>query len=482
MKRILLCALLVTLIVLGHAASTATAKPKGGQPAQSYLVIGKTDHLPRNSLVQIHKSGGQVVSSIPELGVLVVESADPNFARKADRIAGIQAVVPNFQMQWVEQQQVEAASIVDADSLVQPADDYHFELQWALQAISAPAAWAQGHFGQGVLVAVLDTGFDLEHPDLKDNIDLGRSRNFVEGQSLEYSLPDMFSHGTHVAGIIAAADNGIGTIGVAPQASLMLVKVLQDNGSGKIEDILKGITYAADQGAKVINMSFAAQFDTNGFYYYVSEPGKGEWLPMPKKDILEYRRLMGRAVTYANSRGALVVAAAGNDGWFRPNGSSILILPADAQNAIGVSATAPIRWRLNVQDGKAVSFDYLAQYSNYGPNLVDIAAPGGDYRFKHVEPQCTFAGQTQSCWVFDMVISTGYTRDGEPPAYYWTAGTSMAAAHTSGVLALLVGKNNGKISTGQATTRLSQSADDLGPAGKDMYFGSGRINAGQIVK
>jgi lantibiotic leader peptide-processing serine protease len=80
------------------------------------------------------------------------------------------------------------------------------------------------------------------------------------------------------------------------------------------------------------------------------------------------------------------------------------------------------------------------------------------------------------------VLSTGYSHDKEIPAYYWTAGTSMAAAHTSGVLALLIGKNDGKISTGQATTRLYQSADDLEPAGKDIYFGSGRVNADNIIK
>jgi lantibiotic leader peptide-processing serine protease len=220
-------------------------------------------------------------------------------------------------------------------------------------------------------------------------------------------------------------------------------------------------------------MSFGVKIDTNGFIY----EGNGKWSPYSKKEILEFRRLMSRAVTYANSKGALVVAAVGNDGWYRPSGSSILILPADAQNAIGVSATGPAGWASD----STTNLDLLALYSNHG-SMVDVAAPGGDYRNWNDPTLCSKTIQTKPCWVFDMVISTGYSHDPDRPAYYWTAGTSMAAAHTSGVLALLIGKNNGKISTGQATTRLYQSADDLEPVGKDMDFGSGRVNAGNIVK
>ncbi|HSV86114.1 MAG TPA: S8 family serine peptidase [Levilinea sp.] len=415
--------------------------------------------------------GAKLDSVIPQIGAMVVETTDPQFAKKAARTPGVQAVLPNFEIQWLDHP-VEAYEVGQLDHQHLSANDYHFELQWSLAAIDAPSAWAQGHRGQNVLVAVLDTGFDLDHPDLKENI--AGSMSFVDGEGAQYSLPDMFSHGTHVAGIIAAADNDIGTIGVAPQASLLLVKVLQDNGYGTIADVLAGMAYAADERARVINMSFGVQFDTKGFIY----DRNGNWLPFPKKDILEYRRLISRAVTYANSRGALVVAATGNDGWFRPAGSSILILPADEQNAIGVSATGPIGWALH----PATSLDNLALYSNIGHNLVGVAAPGGEYRNNTVTPICTLSSQTKPCWVFDMVISTGYSADPDLPAYYWTAGTSMAAAHTSGVLALLIGENNGLISAGQATSRLYQSADDLGPTGKDSYFGAGRVNAATIVR
>jgi lantibiotic leader peptide-processing serine protease len=472
MKRMLLNVLLVFLVLFSSTITHASAKPPPKNPVQSYLVVSNSDKIPHNIHNRIRTMGGKVKSTIPQFGVAVIEASDSKFAQKAAKIPGVQAVLPNFQIQWTDQHQVGAFEVDPTNPQTTTQDDYHFELQWNLAAINAPAAWAQGYQGQNVLVAVLDTGFDLEHPDLQQNI--AGSISFVEGESPSYSLPNMFSHGTHVAGIIAAADNNIGTIGVAPQASLMLVKVLQDNGTGAIADVLAGMAYAADQKARVINMSFGAQFDTNGFIY----DGNGTWLPFPKKDILEYRRLMSRAVTYANSKGALVVAAVGNYGWYRPSGSSILILPADAQNAIGVSATGPVGWAYD----QTTSPDILALYSNIGHNLVDVAAPGGEYRNRSDPTECTLASQTKACWVFDMVISTGYSSDPAVPAYYWTAGTSMAAAHTSGVLALLIGKSNGRISGGQATTRLYQTADDLGPSGKDFYFGSGRVNAAKIIQ
>jgi subtilisin family serine protease len=474
MKRILLNGLLVVAVLLSSFITSAGARPPAKNNAQSYLVISKTNTLSPYIQKHIQSAGGKVKTTIPQLGVAVVETKDLNFSKKAAKIRGVQSVVPNLRVQWIEQQQVEAMQVDSVGTPDSLDDDYHFGLQWGLKAIDAPEAWAQGYRGEDILVAVLDTGFDLKHPDLVENIDLERSKNFVTpDEAPDYQLPGMFSHGTHVAGIIAAADNNIGIIGVAPKAKLMLVKVLQDNGFGEISHVLDGMAYAADQKAKVINMSFGVQFDTNGFIY----DGK-QWVEFPKKDILEYRRLIGRAVSYANSKGALVVAAAGNYNTYIPSGSTIIILPASAQNVIGVSATNPIGWAPDLLDE---DLDYFALYSNFGSKLVDVAAPGGDYR-NTTAGNCTINKQTKPCGVYDMVISTGYSQDASIPAYYWTVGTSLSAAHTSGSLALLIGKYDGKISPGQATTRLYQSVDDLETAGKDEYTGAGRINAAKLVK
>jgi lantibiotic leader peptide-processing serine protease len=473
MKRILLNGLLVVAVLFSSFVTSAGARPPAKNNTQSYLVISKTNTLSPYIQKHIQAAGGMVTTTIPQLGVAVVETKDLNFSKKAAKIRGVQSVVPNLQVQWIEQQQVEAMAVDPVESPDSLDDDYHFSLQWGLKAIDAPGAWAQGYRGEDVLVAVLDGGFDLNHPDLIENIDLKNSKNFVPGENLDYQLPGMFSHGTHVAGIIAAADNDIGIIGVAPKAKLLLVKVLKDSGIGKISHVLDGMAYAADQKAKVINMSFGVQFDTNGFIY-----DGMKWVEFPKKEILEYRRLFGRAVSYANSKGALVVAAAGNYNTYIPSGSTIIVLPASAQNVIGVSATNPIGWAPDLLDE---DLDNFALYSNFGSKLVDVAAPGGDYR-STTKNNCTINNQTKPCGVFDMVISTGYSEDASTPAYYWTVGTSLSAAHTSGSLALLIGKYNGKISTGQATTSLYQSADDLETAGKDEYTGAGRINAAKLVK
>src|SRR4029450_10815560 len=104
--------------------------------------------------------------------------------------------------------------------------DFFFDLQWGHDAIDAPEAWDAGFKGHGARVAVIDTGFDFDHPDLVPNINFSLSRNFVPGEDLGYGLPDPFSHGTHTAGTVAAAENNFGTIGVAPEAELMLLKGL----------------------------------------------------------------------------------------------------------------------------------------------------------------------------------------------------------------------------------------------------------------
>lgn len=115
----------------------------------------------------------------------------------------------------------------------------------------------QGIKGQGVRVAVLDGGTDVDHPDLAPNLNLDASKSFVPGEGIQYALPNIFSHGAHVEGIIGAADNGVGVIGIAPEVELVHVKVLSDIlRYGLFSWIMQGIYYAADEGVDIINMSF----------------------------------------------------------------------------------------------------------------------------------------------------------------------------------------------------------------------------------
>ncbi len=195
--------------------------------------------------------------------------------------------------------------------------------QWDLRQIGAPAAWDMSTGGD-LIIAVIDTGVDASHPDLANKLVAGY--DFVSGDN---TPNDDHGHGTHVAGIIAAAaNNGVGIAGVAWTARIMPIKVLDAQGNGSYYQIIQGIRYAADHGARVINLSLGgSQADPN----------------------------LRAAIQYARDKGCLVVAATGNQG-------SSVLYPAAYPEALAVAATND---RQDTPD-----------YSNYGPE-VDVAAPGG---------------------------------------------------------------------------------------------------------
>jgi len=417
---------------------------------QSYLVVSKTNKLPSGLEKALADAGGALESTLPEVGIAVATSADPSFMNKASKIKGVGDVVPNLEMDFidpgetVEFNQDEAGNPPFSDD-----DDGLFNYQWGHTAIQAVDAWDEGYKGAGVRVGVLDTGFDLNHPDLIPNINFGLSTNFVAGEVLQYMLPDVFSHGTHTAGTIAAADNGFGTIGVAPEAELVLIKVLSDEGSGNSGDIWAGIIHAANVGCDVINMSIGSTF-------YKS----GRGMDIPANVIAAYRTYYNRVVTYAYQQGVTVIASAGNSAIDFDHAADLMHMPSDASNAISISATAPYGWAWDF----ATNLDEPASYTNFGQSVIDFAAPGGDFDFP------------DNFWWWDMVMSTGNG------GWYWSAGTSMASPHAAGVAALIIGKNGGDMKPAQVKAALRQSADDLGKPGKDDFFGHGRVNAYNAVK
>lgn len=340
----------------------------------------------------------------------------------------------------------------------------YFPILWGMDAIDAPQAWNAGYIGEGAVVAVLDEGFYLDHPDISANFLKTQARNFVNlddlGGPICGSYPECdpsdvsfkrtgFSHATHVSGTIAALDNGIGVIGVAPSAKILPVKVLSDYvGYGLTTWIAAGIVYAADQGVDVINMSLGG-LDTKGY-------GKGA------NEVQQGIKLFNEAIQYANSKGVLVVCSAGNSAIdFDHNGSTIS-MPAGSPHALSISATSPYSFIENPLG----DLDIPTSYTNYGSSTINFAAPGGDF------------DSPSPYWYYDMVLSTS-----GPSGYYFAAGTSMAAPHVSGVAALIIGKyGHGTLNPAQVKTKLAQSADDLGKPGKDPYFGAGRVNAGKAVQ
>src|SRR6185503_10240612 len=297
---------------------------------------------------------------------------------------------------------------------------------------------------------VLDTGIDPNHIDLEGRVDLARSRSFAErepGDTRDYN-----SHGTFVSAIVAS--NGICVASVAPLAKVVAVKVLDASGSGAFSDVIAGVIYAADQGADVINLSLGSLAD------------------LKVKEWRQLVRYFQHAVRYAQKKGAVVVAAAGNgDENFVGIDLSqlpkdVIMVPAELDGVVAVGATAPVA---------QMNFDRLASYSNYGFSKdrdggVDIFAPGGD-----------FVAESD---ITDLVISacSEYTldADGLPTIcpgtdfYFVDFGTSVASPVVSGAAAVTRSLiRSGHKERDKVVECLLRSADPIGPR---AVFGYGRVN------
>ena len=214
--------------------------------------------------------------------------------------------------------------------------DKLYQDQWSMVNGNVQGAWDMGATGAGITIAIIDTGIALNHPDLKDNLVPGY--NALTRSEALGANQDNNGHGTHVSGIAAAERNGIGIVGVAYQAKIMPVKVVDSTGEGYDDAIADGIVWAADHGAKIINLSIGSE---NGAH---------------SSDILR------QAVAYAYKKGCLLIAAAGNYD-SKPDGNPGVSYPASDPYVLAITATDKI--------------DNVASYSVTGPE-VDLAAPG-DY-------------------------------------------------------------------------------------------------------
>ncbi len=453
------------------AAETSITLRKG-----QYIIIATGDQLPAGLEGAVAKANGRMGSLLSAVGLATATSDDPNFAAKAARIAGVRSVIPDFEAQFINpvKEYTDESMLEQADA-INPTNDPLFALQWGHTAISSPQAWAAGYQGAGARVAVLDGGFDLDHPDLVGNILY--SRSFVPGEPAQYLLGGVGSHGTHTAGTVAALDNNIGVVGVAPKASLLLIKVLTDGGSGAFSWLIQGVLDAVDQKADIISMSLGAYLLRNGKYLDnngTANPAD-DFIGHDAKGTQELLVALTRVMNYARKQGVTVIAAAGNDGIDGNTDGSGLSIPANLPNVISISATAPIGWAPN----PTTNLDLLTSYSNFGTPDITFAAPGGDAAFEG-DGICTVAGRTLPCFAFDLVLSTG---NGASPTgnYYFSAGTSMACPHAAGVAALIVGKNGGPMDPARVEAALRASADDLGKTGRDPQYGYGRVNAFKAV-
>ncbi len=362
-----------------------------------------------------------------------------------------ESVFPDTTTDFVAQDQESPLSPVDPNDRVQEglvsiaSDDPFYSTSgswgqsyddlWWFKQIQAEQAWSYTK-GGGVTVAVIDTGLDYNHPDIAANLWTNQKElNGLPGidddgngylddlhgwdfSNWDNDPLDDHGHGTHVAGIIAGvANNQTGIAGIAPEAKIMPLKVLASNGSGYVTDVIAAIRYAANLGAKVINLSLGV------FKNFLSR---------------SLQTSFQSAVTYAKSKGAIVVAAAGNE-----NSNVNNVYPAALTDVISVGATDVTKTR--------------AYFSNFG-TLLDFVAPGVDIL------SLKAAGVSFGA---DSVLDPNYVR---------ATGTSMASPMVAGIVALLKAYFP-TFNFTQINDRLKKSVTDLGTKGFDKYHGWGLVDA-----
>jgi subtilisin family serine protease len=429
----------------------------------NFIVITRSETLPAGFEARLSRYG-EIIRTIPEIGEIVVKPTVSAFESKVAKLSEVQAVIPDLKLRWIEP--VELFTEANPPSIGD--NESFFAYQWGMDAIDAPEAWNTGNTGQGTRVFILDSGIDKDNPDLYPNLNTNLSKSFVPGEDYFIRDGNFFHHGTHVAGIIAAADNSWGVIGVAPGAVIVAVKVLSEyDGAGDFSWINEGIIYAANNDADVINMSLGATFYRNGFY--VDDFGVVQ--KVPAVYLQQIILAQQRAVDYAVKKGAVVITSAGNNGINFDGSGSLFKLPAGLQKVVTVSATAPYDWLMNMLNGIVPDLDIPASYTDYGKSFVEVAAPGGDFDLP------------SDYYVYDMVLSSGAGPDPVTNrwSFYFAAGTSMASPHASGVAALIIGRNGGEMDPDEVTKQLLKTSDKIDGQGVSPYYGQGRINAYRAV-
>ena len=478
--RLLATAAAVALAGATAVAGTATASaaPAATGADTTYLVLAPQGASTAKAQARVLASGGRVVASYDQIGVLVARSTATGFA-DAVRGAGVESVASTQGLGSALDEGTTTA-LDTATVTGDPTGEPLWGLQWDMQQIQVAQAQGVTTGDPSVVVGVLDSGIDATHPDLATQVRKDLSASCIGGAvdtSQAAWSPTTSSHGTHVAGTIAAALNGVGITGVAPGVKVAAVKVVNDDGFIYPEAAVCGFMWAATHGMQITNNSYF--IDPWEFNCRNDARQRPVW------------QAVQRAIRYSNSQGVLNIASAGNsnvdlqhkfidstspnDGSFpiedRTITGACVDLPAEAPGVVTVSAVGP---------GKLKSY-----YSSYGQGVVDVTAPGGDTRWRNPNVST----------ISDAVLST------VPGGWGYSQGTSMASPHAAGVAALALSAHPG-LAPGALASMLERTADPLPcPPGvydprptlpqyqavctggqRNSFYGAGEVNAFSVVR
>ncbi|MEU8543843.1 S8 family serine peptidase [Streptomyces sp. NPDC048717] len=451
------------------AAPVESAAPQAGGPSLSYVVnihntgVGLTAHVKK----AVAEAGGTIVESYDQIGTLVVHSSNPEFASVMRRVKGVDSAGATRTAPLPTQSTADmgapkvlsAGEVAQAQAEAAGGQDPLEPLQWDLRPIKADQAHRKTLGSPKVTVAVIDTGVDDTHPDLAPNFDRRASVNCVSGKpdttdgAWRPSATDS-PHGTHVAGEIAAAKNGSGMTGVAPGVKVAGIKVADPDGFFYTEAVVCGFVWAAEHGVDVTNNS------------YYTDPWNFNCSDDPDQKALV--DAVDRAARYAEKKGTVNVAAAGNDSYdlashaitdpTSPNDSTPGDRVIDPHNCFDIPSQVPGVVTVSATGAKGLK----SSFSNYGLGVVDVTAPGGDSTaYQRPEPPATSG----------LILGT-------LPGGKWgyMAGTSMASPHVAAVAALIK-STHPNAPASLVRSLLSSQATPMGCTDPYDIDGDGKIDA-----
>jgi lantibiotic leader peptide-processing serine protease len=485
-------------VAAGIAAVALSLGCAAAARADSCVVLYKQNAVPSTARADIARAGGTLVYGYDQIGVAIARSDSAAFASalaadsRVDGVAstaGFASRLSDPDAQGPPPGDLPNAPASDSDSLS--------GLQWDMRQIHTPQAHAITGGSPSVLVGDIDTGLDYRHPDLRQNVDDADSVNCLSGAPVPGAVAanDDNGHGTHTAGTIAAAANGIGIVGVAPNVRIAGIKAGNADGFFFPEAVICSFVWAGSHHFDVTNNS------------YFADPYEYNCRNDPVQRAIW--KAEQRAIRYAMDQGVTVVAAAGNDSDdlshptqdvtspdYPPNTAeqrdvtnACVVIPVEIPGVVGVSATGH-----NTQDTSAGQYpDNLKSfYSSFGVSAVDVTAPGGDSVFG-TGPEA-LNGRVLSTWPANLPCTRSVKEPVADPTYptavyCYLQGTSMASPHVAGVAALIVSRygstaspQNGKLRPGQVAAMLSQTADPQDcpgtlPAGYLAFTG---VNSGAV--